>query len=168
MTIATCKNHPSRETGLRCKLCDEPICPDCAVRTPTGYSCPQCEKGHRKKFDTAQPQDYLFAFIVAAVLSYLGSLIVSFVGFFVFFIAPSVGIGIAEVVRRVVSKRRSRALFITAAVGVIIGVLPMVWPYLFALLFGNFGALAGLLWPGIYLLLAVPTTYARLSGIQIR
>ena len=31
-----CKNHPDRETLLRCNKCGEPICTQCAVLTDVG------------------------------------------------------------------------------------------------------------------------------------
>jgi hypothetical protein len=172
MTTTTCVNHPNRETGLRCKQCGDPICTSCAMRTPTGYSCPACIKQHKKKFDTAQVQDFVFAFIVAAFLSFLGSLVVGLIGFFIFFIfliAPGIGALIAEAVRKVVNKRRSRALFITATAGVVIGGLLTSLPALlgFFLTF-DIRLLASLLWPGIYVALAASTTYTRLAGIKLR
>lgn len=169
MTTTTCVNHPDTETGLRCKQCGDPICAKCAVRTPTGYSCPGCIKQHKRKFDTAQIQDYVFAFVVAAFLSFLGSLVASFIGFFIFFVSPIAGGIIAEAVRRVVGKRRSRTLFLTATAAVVVGGLFTSLPTLgiFLLTF-DFRLLIGLLWPGIYVVMAAGTTYARLAGIQIR
>jgi MFS family permease len=169
MTTSYCVNHPNRETGLRCKQCGDPICASCAVPTPTGYSCPACIKQHKKKFDTAQVQDYIFAFLVAAFLSFLGSLVVRVIGFFVILIGPAAGGIIAEAVRKVVNKRRSRALFITATVGVVIGGLLTSLPVMMAFfLTFDIRLLLGLLWPGVYVALAAPTTYTRLAGIKLR
>lgn len=37
-----CSYHPNVMTGLRCNRCGKPICPQCAVRTPVGFRCPDC------------------------------------------------------------------------------------------------------------------------------
>ncbi len=171
----TCANHPDRETSLRCNRCEKLICPQCAVLTPTGYRCKECVKGQQKVFDTATWIDYPLAFIVAAILSYLGSLIAQFVGFFILIIAPFVGVVIAEGVRLVIQKRRSRKLFNTALAGTIAGCLPNILFPLFISLLGvlsgaGFSSLAGglsILWDVIYAGLAASSMYYRLSGIQI-
>jgi membrane associated rhomboid family serine protease len=40
--MATCYRHPSRETGVSCSNCGNPICPDCMTATPVGMRCPEC------------------------------------------------------------------------------------------------------------------------------
>ncbi len=163
-----CYVHPNRETSLRCNNCDRPICAQCAVRTPTGYRCRECVKGQQKVFDTSEWYDYVLGFVVSAVLSgvaaFLASL-VSFAGIFGFFLiaagATTAGVIISEGVRVVTRKRRSRALFITIAIGVVVGALPVILvQFLVAGLFG-------IVFQIIYLVIAVPTVYARLSGIQL-
>jgi membrane associated rhomboid family serine protease len=42
--MATCYRHPSRETGVSCSNCGNPICPDCMTATPVGMRCPDCSK----------------------------------------------------------------------------------------------------------------------------
>src|ERR1700754_2180287 len=42
--MATCYRHPSRETGVSCSNCGNPICPDCMTATPVGMRCPDCAK----------------------------------------------------------------------------------------------------------------------------
>src|SRR3972149_4976134 len=49
----TCANHPTRETSLRCKRCNKPICASCAVLTPVGYRCRECVREQQAIFDTA-------------------------------------------------------------------------------------------------------------------
>lgn len=161
-----CYIHPDRETMLRCNRCNQPICTQCAVLTPTGYRCKQCVRGQQKVYETAQWFDYPLAFITAGVLSLIGSLIASYLGFFTIFIAPVVGVIISEAVRSIVRKRRSKLLFRIAVAGIIAGALPRILP---VLLFGTGGSmLFGLLWPALYLFLAASTAYYRMSGIQIR
>jgi len=157
-----CYIHPERETGLRCNRCERPICSDCAVLTPTGYRCKECIRGQQKVFDTAQPIDYPVAFIVAALLSGLGSFIAGMLGFWSLFIGPVAGGLTAEVVRWAIHRHRSPNLYFAAAAGAICGGLPSI---LFALLIGNF---FGLLWPAVYLFMVTPTVYFRLRGIQLR
>ena len=161
-----CANHPSVETTLRCNRCEKPICPECAVLTPTGYRCKECVKSQQKIFDTAEGRDYILGFVVAVLLSFLASLVflgISLIGFFGFIIAmaaaPTAGIIIAESVRWATRRHRSRALFITIAVAVILGSLPVI-------LF-NLTNLYGLIFQGIYLALVLPTVFYRLSGIQL-
>ena len=67
---------------------------------------------------------------------------------------------IAEGVRAVTRRRRSRALFITIAVGVVFGALPIILLQVFTNPFG-------ILFQVIYLAIAVPVVYSRLSGIQL-
>ena len=167
-TTPVCYNHPNRETNLRCNRCERPICMECAVLTETGYRCRQCVRGQRKIFDTARWVDYPLAFIAGAVLSFIGSYIASFLGFFTLFIAPVAGVITAEAIRWVVGKRRSQALFRTALIGVIVGALPVLLVNLLPLLFGNVRGLISVIWPGLYLFLVASTTFYRLSGIQIR
>jgi hypothetical protein len=168
-TTLYCYVHPDRETSLRCNNCDRPICAACAVRTPTGYRCRECVKGQQKAFNTSEWYDYISGFVVAALLSAVAAFLVTLIGgigFFGWFLiaagAPTAGVGIAEGVRLVTRRRRSRPLFLTVAVGVVLGALPVL---LFQLVFA--GNLFGVLFQVIYLVIAVPVVYSRLSGIQL-
>ncbi len=169
-TSTVCYNHPDRETMLRCNRCERPICTQCAVLTPTGYRCKECVRGQQKVFDTAQWVDYPLAMIVAGVLSFIGSIAASYVGFFAIFIAPIVGVIVSEAVRWVIRRRRSKLLFQVATIAAVIGALPVPLLSLMGIVIGGGGAysLISLLWEGIYTFLVASTTYYRLSGIQIR
>lgn len=169
MPPLTCYNHPTIETLLRCKRCDNPICVKCAIKTPTGYQCPDCVKKHQKIFDTATMIDHPLGFVTSLILSGIASVLVSLVGGFGFFAwfailigAPSAGALIAEGCRTVTQRHRSRSLFQTILAGAILGALPMIG---FNLLFGF--NLFGFLYQVAYLVLAVPALYTRLSGIQL-
>src|SRR3990172_8784093 len=94
-----CANHPDVETTLRCNRCEKPICAKCAVLTPTGYRCKDCVRNQQKGFETAQWYDYLLAFSVGIILSYIGSRLVSYLGFFTLFVAPIAGVIISEALR---------------------------------------------------------------------
>lgn len=168
--ILYCANHPNVETSLRCNNCEKPICPKCAVRTPTGYRCRECVRNQQRTFDTAEWYDYPLAFVTAIVLSYFGSRIASFIGFFIIFVAPIAGVVIAEAVRFVIRRRRSKNLFLIATIAVVLGSLPTILIYLAGTLLG-FGGARGLLsivWQGLYTIIATSTTYYRLRGINIR
>jgi hypothetical protein len=166
--LTYCYIHSDRETSLRCKRCDKYICTLCAVSTPTGYICKDCMRERQKVFDTAVWQDFVFGFAIAGLLSGLASFLVTliggfgFFGWFLIFLGSSAAGGlIAEAVRAVTRRRRSRALFLTVVAGVVFGALPML---LLQLLSGN---IFGLLFQVIYLVIAAPMIYARLSGIQL-
>jgi hypothetical protein len=172
MTSATnveyCANHPGVETTLHCNKCGKPICSRCAVLTPTGYRCKECVRGQQKIFVTAVWYDYVLGFVVAGILSFLASLLaglvagIGFIGWFLIFIgAPSAGAVIAEGVRLATRKHRARALFLTVAAGVVLGALPSILIHLIGF------NLFGLIFQVIYLILAVPVVYTRLSGIQL-
>ena len=167
-TTLYCYVHPNRETSLRCNNCNRPICASCAVRTPTGYRCKECVRERQKTFDTSEWYDYILGFIVAGALSAVATFLVSLIGgigFFgwiiIFAGAPTAAVIIAEGVRLVTRRRRSRSLFITVAAGVVLGALPVI---LYQAL--NFN-LFGILFQVIYLVIAVPLIYTRLSGIQL-
>ena len=110
-----------KEIVLRCNRCGKPINPETAVATPTGYRCKECVHSHQKVFDTAKPFDIPLALIIAGVLAFLGSWLTSFIGFFTILLAPAAGMLIAEVVRRVVKKRRSKMLSRSVLWGTIVG-----------------------------------------------
>jgi hypothetical protein len=125
-------------------------------------------KGQQKAFNTSEWYDYISGFIVAMLLSAVAAFLVTLIGgigFFGWFLiaagAPTAAVAIAEGVRLVTAKRRSRPLFITIAVGVVVGALPVI---LFQVLSTN---LFGVLFQVIYLVIAVPVVYSRLSGIQL-
>jgi hypothetical protein len=164
-----CYVHPNRETSLRCNNCNRPICAACAIHTPTGYRCRECVKGQQKAFNTSEWYDYVFGFIVAMLLSAVAAFLVTLIGgigflgwFLIVLGAPTVAVVIAEGVRTVTGKRRSRPLFMTVAAGVVVGALPII---LFQLVFAR--NLFGVLFQVIYLVIAVPVVYSRLSGIQL-
>lgn len=167
-TTLTCYVHPNRETGLRCNRCERPICAQCAVRTPTGYRCKQCVREQQKVFDTAAWYDYPIGLGVSAGLSLVASILLvvisGFLGFLMWFvsfaIAGSAGVVIANLTQAALRKRRSKQLFWLTAAGVVIGAVPVI---LFLLLSGN---LFSIVWQGLYLVVATPTVYARISGFQ--
>jgi hypothetical protein len=130
--------------------------------TDTGYRCKECVRGQQKAFETAEVIDYPIAFIVAAVLSYIGSLIAPRLSFFVIILAPMAGTFIAEAVRFSIRKRRANSLYYTAAAGALIGSLPgLIGKLLVPDLFG-------ILWYGIYTLTVTTTVFYRLKGMVFK
>jgi len=166
-----CYAHPQRETLLRCNRCEKPICLSCAVLTPTGYRCKECVKGQQRIFEAARWWDYPLTFLTAGVLSSLGSLIAGLFGFFTILLAPVAGMIIAEAVRFVIRRRRSKPIPVIAVAATLVGGLVVpVANTLFALI--NFyihtaGGLLNLLWPAVYAILAASTVFYRLKGIRI-
>jgi hypothetical protein len=180
-TTLYCYVHPDRETSLRCKVCERPICASCAVRTPTGYSCKECVRSHQKKFDTAVWYDYVVGFVLAAILSSVAAFIVTlisgfFFGLIVLVVAPAAGTMIARILLAVLRRRRSRALFMTISVGMVVGAIPAIVSEITSLiLFMNFSGAEGfsiwsllpLIWTVIYLFITVPVVYSQFSGIRL-
>ena len=56
--IHYCAVHNDRDTELRCNRCDRYMCIDCAKRTPIGYTCRECVRGHENKFFAGTTLDY--------------------------------------------------------------------------------------------------------------
>jgi hypothetical protein len=180
-TILYCYVHPDRETSLRCKVCERPICASCAVRTPTGYSCKECVRSHQKKFDTAVWYDYVVGFVLAAVLSAVAAFIVTlisgfFFGLIVLIVAPAAGTMIARILLAALRRRRSRALFTTISVGMVVGAIPAIVSEITSLIlvmnfYGAEGfsiwSLLPLIWIVIYLFITVPVVYSQFSGIRL-
>lgn len=162
-----CYRHPTTPTSLRCYRCNQPICARCAVRTPVGFSCPDCVRSHQDKFYSGSWLDYLIAIGVALPLSTLTAAIFSLViagipflsWILAFMIAPAAGGLIAETVRRAVGRRRARYLGL-----VVVGCLAMATlPFLTLMAVG--GNLFGLIVPGRNLLgLVTPALLIFLGG----
>ena len=172
--ITYCANHPDIETSLRCNRCNKPICIKCAVLTPTGYRCRDCMRGQQKVFETVQWYDYPLGFAIVVVLSLLGSLLAPIMGFLNIFLAPLAGGVIAEAVRFVVRRRRSRTLFNLMAVACVLGSAPMLIiqgiRILAALSLGGtgIGSFLTIVWCGLYAVLTTSTLYYRMSGINVK
>ncbi len=167
-----CYSHPQRETVLRCNRCERPICTQCATLTPTGYRCKECIRGQQKVFETAQTRDYVAAVIVAGIFAFIGSIIASAMGFFTLFIGPIAGVIIAETIRALSHRRRSRLLAQIAAGAAGLGSLPFVLIQLAGLLLTGFSAgglsvILSVVYQGLFTFLVISTVYYRLTGIQL-
>ena len=175
--ILYCANHPGKETSLRCNNCNKPICVQCAVRTPTGYRCPECVKGQQKKFETAEWQDYPVALAAAFLLALFGGWLVTFLsllttlfaGILVFLLTPTYGIAISELIRRLIKRRRSKRLFQFTAFSIALGALPFLLIAIGGILLGSggFGSLFRIAWQVIYAVTLTSTVYYRLRGVSL-
>jgi hypothetical protein len=170
-----CANHPQQETSLRCNHCEKPICPKCAVLTPTGYRCKECVSGQQQKFNTAEWQDYPIALGAAALLAFLGSLFIPRFLLLAILVSPIAGAVIAESVRFLTRRRRSKQLFALTALAVLAGSLPLLLIALIRTIlsisqFGvsGFSMFLSLLSYVIYASLTASAVYYRLAGIHIR
>ena len=163
-----CYNHPNRETHLRCNKCERPICSSCAVLTPTGYRCKECVKGQQKIFDTNHWWDYPLGAVVAFVLSLIASLLVRYLSFFALIASFFVGIGVAEAVRFVLRKRRSRRMPWVVAISAFIGsILLNLSTVMLVFAFTGqitFSSLFSLLYPLAYAVIISVSAYYRLKG----
>ncbi len=106
-----CAVHPERDTGLRCNRCERYMCVDCAQRTPVGYTCRECVRGHENRFFEGTTLDYA----VVALVSAIGGAIVAgattlFGGFLLlgFIAAPAIGGMTAQIALQLTGRRRGR------------------------------------------------------------
>ena len=157
-----CAFHPNRPTTLRCNRCGRPICTSCAILTPVGYRCKVCVREQQKVFETANWYDFILVPLVAGAICGAGSLLASVLGFFVIFEAFFVGTIAARAVLRVVRPRRSRYFRLAAAIGGVLGCLPIMIPTALILLIASASGGSNwwmmgiiLLWPGAYLIITV-------------
>jgi tetratricopeptide (TPR) repeat protein len=154
--VLTCANHPNVETMLRCNRCGKPICTRCAVQTPVGYRCKECVGQQQAVFYSGGAFDYVIGGVIALLLGGIASYLMTLLGawFFALILGPTIGIGIAELVRLAVRRRRSKYLWLVVGAGLVLGSLPAM---LLALV-----SLWGLLTLGLFLVLAVGAAAARL------
>jgi tetratricopeptide (TPR) repeat protein len=154
--VLYCANHPQVETMLRCNRCSKPICTRCAVQTPVGYRCKECVGQQQAVFYTGGAIDYVIGGAIALVLGGVAAYLMTLIGawFLALILGPAVGIGIAELVRLAVRRRRSRYLWLVVAGGIVVGALPSL---LLALT-----SLWSLIALGLFLVLSVGAVAARL------
>jgi len=155
-----CANHPTVETMLRCNRCSKPICTRCAVQTPVGYRCKECVGQQQAVFYTGGALDYVIAGVISLVLGGIAGYLMTLLGvwFIALILGPAVGIGIAELVRVAVRRRRSQHLWIVVAAGLAVSIVAGA---LLALLLAPF-SLWSLVAVSLFLLLAVGAAAARL------
>jgi hypothetical protein len=129
-------------------------------------------RGQQKTFDTAYWYDYLTSFVIAGVLAYIGARFIPLLGFFTIFLAPIAGVAIAEAVRFIVRRRRSRRLPQVTTLAAILGSLPLL--LIFSISFLGFLSQGSpyipfnLIWQGVYTFMMASALYYRLAGIRVR
>jgi hypothetical protein len=141
-----------------------------------GYRCKECVRVQQTGFDTTRSSDYPIAFVVAFFGVGIGVYLVRFLGFWGFFLSPVIGGGLAEILRRLISNRRSRRLPLIAAIGGVIGVVIHLFPLLLSLypaVFSSFELTAlidiaiSALWPIAYGFLIISTLFYRIRDIRL-
>ena len=152
--IHYCALHPKRDTGLRCNRCDRYMCVDCAKRTPIGYTCRECVRGHENRFYQGTLVDYALVAAVSALGGALTVFVTLLVGGFLilgFILAPAIGGTSAQIALQITARRRGRQSGFVSAGALLIG-----------------GIAAGILLTGavgvftlLYLALACSTAFAR-------
>ncbi len=119
-----CAVHPQRDTELRCNRCDRYMCIDCAVRTPVGYTCRQCVRGHEDKFYEGSAVDYGLVAAICAIGGALTPFAMMMIGGFLiigFIVAPAIGGTAAQFALQLTKRRRGRYSGYVAAGGVLVG-----------------------------------------------
>jgi hypothetical protein len=114
--------------------------------------------------------------VVSLVGVGVGIYLLRFLGFWGLFLAPVIGGGLAEVLRKVISNRRSMRLPLVASIGGVVGalphIIPIVIPLFQALLNGlglaDLGRIAlSALWPIAFGFLIISTLNYRIRGIRL-
>ena len=152
--IHYCAAHPERDTELRCNRCDRYMCIDCAVRTPVGYTCRQCVRGHEDKFYEGTLVDYGLVAATCAIGGALTPFVMMLIGGFLiigFIVAPAIGGTAAQIALQLTRRRRGRYSGYVAAGGVLVGGLVSA-----LLLVGGLG-----IFTLLFLALATSAAYAR-------
>ncbi|MYH64698.1 MAG: hypothetical protein F4136_03460 [Chloroflexi bacterium] len=152
--ITFCARHPQRDTGLRCNRCERYMCAECAVRTPIGYTCRECVRGHEDKFYAGTMTDYTLVAVVGLAGGAVTSLLTMLIGGFVIvglLLAPALGTVIAQLALRLTRRRRGRYSGLVCEGGVVAGGL-----------LGSLAMSGGLgLFSLLYLALAASAAYTR-------
>lgn len=122
-----CAAHPNVETYLRCGQCGTPICPRCLVMTPVGAKCRACARARRLPTFELSPLNVVVAvlttLVASVVMGAVGSIILRFVPLFMMIFPFAVGLALAEIVGKVVNRKRHLILRVIAGLGVILSYL---------------------------------------------
>lgn len=154
-----CYRHPNRTTSLRCYNCGKPICSSCAIKTPVGYSCPDCIREKEDIFFNATTLDYVIAPAIGLVLSLIAGYLVSrfaigggfFMYFILLFVGGIVGRFIGQLSKQAIGRRRGRYLPQVMVAMLVLGTAVWLLPIL---IFNGFASLIAFIGPGIFLFVA--------------
>jgi hypothetical protein len=133
-----CAIHTDTETGLSCGRCGTPICPKCLVETPVGARCRKCANVRKLPTYNVTPFQYAEAIAAGLVIAVLVGIAWAFlrmeVEIFVWsllgslLLAAGAAYVIAEVVSRVVNRKRGTPLQVVAAACFVLSyVVSNVW-----------------------------------------
>ena len=119
-----CAAHPDTETGLSCGRCDTPICPKCLVETPVGARCRKCANVRRLPTYNVTRVQYVkavaagvgIAILVGVAWGWIRIAVESVFGLLAaLLLAAGAAWAIAEVVSRVINRKRGTPLQVVAA-----------------------------------------------------
>ena len=124
-----CARHKDTPTGLRCGRCETPVCPQCMVHGPVGVRCPDC--GRPPKLPQYQVSTPLILRAVGAslVIGLAGGFVLLFVigfGFLYLIAAAAFGYALAEGTSYAANKKRGPTLATIAAIGAVVGHVPII------------------------------------------
>jgi hypothetical protein len=120
-----CATHSDVETGLACGKCGTPICPKCLVETPVGARCRACANVRRLPTYSIKPVQYVkavaaglaIAIVVGVAWAWLRIAVqIPFFGLMTaLLLAAGAAYAIAEVVSRVINRKRGVPLQVIAS-----------------------------------------------------
>jgi len=120
-----CSTHSDVETGLACGKCGTPICPKCLVETPVGARCRACANVRRLPTYSIKPVQYVkavaaglaIAIVVGVAWAWLRIAVqIPFFGLMTaLLLAAGAAYAIAEVVSRVINRKRGVPLQVIAS-----------------------------------------------------
>lgn len=118
-----CARHPNVETALSCGKCGTPICPDCAVSGPVGMRCPDCASLKSSPLYQVRPERFALAAVAGVAAGTIAGVVLQYVGFFIFFLAPAIGGLLGEVILRATGRKRGTKIEVLTGVSVVVGAL---------------------------------------------
>lgn len=167
-----CYRHPKVETNVSCGKCDRPICPRCMVAGPAGMRCSDCASLRKTTLYQIPPQRIALAVLAGLVTGLPGALLMTALGFFVFFVGPIYGGIVAQAVLWASGRKRGRILEVIGIGSILLGAaLTLLGPLLWTVRAAGAGGggvhlginLIGYAWPLLGFGLAISTCYARLK-----
>jgi hypothetical protein len=121
-----CYKHPKVETGLSCGKCERPICTDCMIVGPAGVRCKECAAMRGTHLYQIAPLRLVLCVVTALVVGFVGTVILSAVGFFCLFIGPLYGGVMAQAIIWASGRKRGTILDVIAIGGIVVGALSLL------------------------------------------
>ena len=179
LEILRCVNHPNRQTVIRCSVCGDPICLDCAVSTPDGYRCTQCIEKQKRTILANIRRDSANAAGIATATGFLGSIIQSKLSLSSVLLSIILGIGLGtlcvNLIRFTNGKRTSaqvqRVIYCAAGFGAAIPWLQQALTIFRSFFFADYSKLllnaGSMQWSVLYIVSLCAAIWANLQGISI-